>query len=208
MREGLLAKKPLKRIRQWLAENAERDIYDLQEHYVDTFDRGRGHCLHLFEHVHGDSRERGQAMVDLSEMYAAKGLTINQAELPDYLPLFLEYCSLCDYHQAQALLSEISHILVSIGTRLEQRDNHYHIVFDCLQALAKTKVDQKIIDAAISFVQAEDTSLAALDKEWEEAAAFDGDPQQADCAGCRSVAEEMLPTERREQTVKIVGGVQ
>ena len=81
--EKILPKKQLAKIQQWVDKKLSQDIYCLQEDYVDTFDRSRGHCLHLFEHVHGESRERGSTMVDLSEMYATKGLTIDQAELPD-----------------------------------------------------------------------------------------------------------------------------
>lgn len=72
----------------------EGDLLDLQSEYVATFDRGRKLSLHLFEHVHGESRDRGQAMVDLLAQYRAIGLELAVRELPDYLPLFLEYCSL------------------------------------------------------------------------------------------------------------------
>ncbi len=202
-KEKLLGTKSLRNIQRWIDNRLKEDRYDLQENYVATFDRGRGHSLHLFEHIHGESRERGQAMVDLSEMYANKGLSITQSELPDYLPLFLEYCSRCDYTEAQSLLQEINHILVSIGTKLKQRDNDYAQVFDTLQSLANTKVDQKVIDAAIAFVEADDTSLAALDKEWEEAAAFGGDPQQSDCNNCPDPL-----TTNKEQAIKFVGGMQ
>ena len=66
----------------------------MQEEYVSTFDRGRSHCLHLFEHIHGESRDRGQAMVNLSDAYEEKGFFIDQAELPDYIPCFSS-SSLC-----------------------------------------------------------------------------------------------------------------
>ena len=196
--ENILPKKSFKQLQAWAEANSEKDIYALQEDYVETFDRGRGHCLHLFEHVHGESRERGQAMVDLTSVYAEKGLLINEAELPDYLPMFLEYCSLCEYSEAQSLLGEVSNIIASIGAKLKQRENNYYLIFDGLLALAKAKVDKKIIEAAIAFVHAEDTSLDALDKEWEEAEAFGGDPQVSDCHSCTSV---------EEQTIKIVGGL-
>ena len=124
--------------------------------------------------------------------------------MPDYLPLFLEYCSRCEYAEAQSLLQEINHILVSIGTKLKQRGNHYWQVFDALEALANTKVDQKVIDDAIAFVAADDTSLEALDQEWEEAAAFGGDPQQSDCNSC----PEPLTPAAKEQAIKFVGGAQ
>ena len=69
------------------------DLYDLQERYVLLFDRTRSLSLHLFEHVHGESRDRGQAMVDLKALYERHGLHMSSSELPDHLPLFLEFLS-------------------------------------------------------------------------------------------------------------------
>ena len=70
-----------------LARDIEsKDIYDAQERYVYLFDRTRSLSLHLFEHVHGESRDRGQAMVDLVEMYGESGIEISASELPDYPP--------------------------------------------------------------------------------------------------------------------------
>ena len=67
------------------------DLMDLQEAYVGTFDRGRATSLLLFEHVHGESRDRGQAMVDLLALYEQHGFHIEVRELPDFIPLYLEY---------------------------------------------------------------------------------------------------------------------
>jgi nitrate reductase delta subunit len=92
--ENLLPKKTLKDLLVFLDDYKNEDFLELQERFVSTFDRSRNHCLNLFEHIHGESRDRGQAMVDLKDMYASKGLFINKKELPDYLPLFLEYLSL------------------------------------------------------------------------------------------------------------------
>jgi nitrate reductase delta subunit len=215
--EKLLPKKQLERLNSFIDEKLAQDIYGAQEDYVETFDRGRGHCLHLFEHVHGESRERGPAMVDLTEMYASKGLLINQAELPDYLPLFLEYCSSCEYAEAKSLLGEVATILASIGAKLKKRNNAYHIIFDALQVLAAVKVSQKVIDAAVAAVLEEDNSLEALDKEWEESAAFGGDPQQEDCHSCHpnaadkeaQTASQILFKEQEQvHVIKVKGGVQ
>ncbi len=87
--EALLPEKIIKKVETFLTAQKAQDLMAVQEDYVETFDRGRAHCLHLFEHIHGESRDRGQAMVDLSETYAAKGLHIDSSELPDYLPLFM-----------------------------------------------------------------------------------------------------------------------
>ena len=91
--EKWLADKTLLAIENMAAWLTLTDLLDVQEEYVDLFDRTPSLSLHLFEHVHGESRERGQAMVDLSELYKQKGFEISGAEMPDYLPLFLEYLS-------------------------------------------------------------------------------------------------------------------
>ena len=104
--EGLVAPSQRAAIDHLLAELAQRDIYDLQERYFALFDRSRTLSLHLFEHVHGESRDRGQAMADLIELYRGHGLEPTAGELPDFLPLFLEFVSLLPAGEAQALLAE------------------------------------------------------------------------------------------------------
>ncbi len=91
--EALLAPEQRAALAPLIERLADDDLLDLQEAYVALFDRGRALSLHLFEHVHGESRDRGQAMVDLRDRYVAQGLEITAKELPDYLPLFLEYLS-------------------------------------------------------------------------------------------------------------------
>ena len=95
----------------------------LQETYVATFDRNRSHSLHLFEHVHGESRDRGQAMVDLLQTYRDHGFEPVVSELPDHVPLFLEFLGVIDADQAQALLDEAIHVLAAIGSRLARGDS-------------------------------------------------------------------------------------
>ena len=185
--EQLLSQKQNHSLQAFIARHMSMDLLSWQEQYVETFDRGRAHCLHLFEHVHGESRDRGQAMVDLAEMYATKGLMINQAELPDYLPLFLEYLSLCPFEEAKQLLGEAVHVITSIGAKLKKRNNDYHVIFDILQALSEVKADAKIIAAAEAAVQAEDHSMQALDKEWEEVEAFSGDSPLDACNRCNTL---------------------
>ena len=122
--EAVLPQKHIKRIESFLAEQQNKDILKVQEDYVETFDRGRAHCLHLFEHIHGESRDRGQAMVDLSNVYASKGLYINNNELPDYLPLFMEYLSRCTFEEASILLGEAIDVIAAIGAKLKKRNSH------------------------------------------------------------------------------------
>lgn len=100
-------------------------LLHLQESYVDTFDRSHALSLHLFEHIHGESRDRGQAMVDLLEEYRRHGFEPVSAELPDYVPLFLEFLSLLEPDTASALLGEAIHVLAALGQRLQQRDSLY-----------------------------------------------------------------------------------
>ena len=186
--EGFLPGKPLRAVLALIEELQTTDLYRLQEAYVATFDRGRSHCLHLFEHIHGESRDRGQAMVNLSAAYEEKGLFIDQAELPDYLPLFLEFLSLCPQDEAVALLGEPIDIMATIATRLHKRDSSYAALFDALVALSKVKPNHEKIQQVVAG-ELQDDSLEALDKEWEEAAAFAGQPDQSGCGGCKTPSD-------------------
>jgi nitrate reductase molybdenum cofactor assembly chaperone NarJ/NarW len=186
--EGLLPQKQLRAVLALIDELQTADLYRLQEEYVATFDRGRSHCLHLFEHIHGESRDRGQAMVNLSDAYAEKGFFIDQAELPDYIPLFLEFLSLCPLAEAVALLGEPIDIMATLATRLHKRDSSHAVLFDALVALSKVKPDHDKIREVVAREPADD-SLEALDKEWQEAAAFAGQPGQPGCGGCRTPSD-------------------
>lgn len=146
-----------------MGELADGDLVDAQERYVALFDRTRSLALHLFEHVHGDSRDRGMAMVNLIEVYRKKGLTIAAHELPDYLPLFLEFLSLLPPAEAQAHLKDAAHILAAIHARLVKRGSAYAAPFAALLFLAGAKT-------APVPAEDEDDSLEALDRAWEEAA--------------------------------------
>jgi nitrate reductase delta subunit len=182
-REKLLPKKQLSTLATLLDALRSSDLYEIQEQYVATFDRGRSHCLHLFEHIHGESRDRGQAMVNLASAYAEKGLYVDRAELPDYLPLFLEFLSLCPADEAVGLLGEPIDIIATIGARLHERRSHYAALFDGLVALSRARPDPERIREVMSE-EPEDTSLEALDKDWEEAAAFAGQPARPGCDAC------------------------
>jgi nitrate reductase delta subunit len=185
--EGLLPKRQLRDVLAFIDELKVSDPYEAQESYVSIFDRGRLHSLHLFEHIHGESRDRGQAMVNLAEAYAEQGFFIGKAELPDYLPLFLEFLSLCDFDEAVKLLGEPVDILAAIATRLHKRHSSYAALFDALVSLSKAKPSKEKLQAVIDQPP-EHLSLEALDREWEEAAAFAGKPQQAGCNGCQAAA--------------------
>ena len=186
--EKFLPGKQLKAVVAFIEMLETADLYSVQEEYVATFDRGRSHSLHLFEHIYGESRDRGQAMVNLSDAYKEKGLFIDQAELPDYIPLFLEFLSLCPVDEALELLGEPIDIMATIAARLQERDSSWTTLFDAVVALSKVKPNRGKIDEVLAQ-GLEDTSLEALDKEWEEAAAFAGQPDQSDCRTCVAPAD-------------------
>ncbi len=159
-----------------IAEIEASDIYDLQERYVDLFDRVPSLSLHLFEHVHGQTRDRGQAMVELKSLYTQHGLILDPHELPDYLPAFLEYVSIIDDGEARALLAETADVLRAIGARLEKRGSRYASVFATLLASCGEQAWPRDT-VSDQDIRAEDDP-AALDAAWAEEPAF-GRP--ADC---------------------------
>ena len=145
----------------------EGDLLDLQSEYVATFDRGRKLSLHLFEHVHGESRDRGQAMVDLLAQYRAIGLELAVKELPDYLPLFLEYCSLLPQAQGREQLAETGHLLELLHARLEDRDSPYADLFLPLMHLAGIQQTSDTVRKRVAAEGRDDTPQA-LDRAWDE----------------------------------------
>jgi nitrate reductase delta subunit len=152
-----------------IEELAVCDLYDLQERYVLLFDRTRSLSLHLFEHVHGESRDRGQAMIDLKAMYEQNGLAIDAAELPDFVPLFLEFLSTLPRAEAGELLGQTAHIFSALAERLRKRNSLYEAVFRALTALAAVKPQSETIAALLAMPDPEPTDFAALDAAWEDA---------------------------------------
>lgn len=139
---------------------------DAEASYVDLFDRGRGTALHLFEHVHGDSRDRGPAMVDLVKTYEQAGLLLDPAELPDHLTVLLEFASTQPTQEARAFIGEFAHILQSIAAALVRRQSDYAAVLSAVLDLAGQPV---MADTSVSLPADE-----PLDASWEEPAAFGG----------------------------------
>lgn len=172
--EDLVPRHLRRRLKSLIDEIGDRDLIDLQERYVLLFDRSRTLSLHLFEHVHGESRDRGQAMVDLMALYEQHGLVIGAKELPDYLPLFLEFLSTLPLDQAQELLGEPLHIIAAMKQRHRKRESAYAIVFEALEATAqgkaggKSEVAEAIPMADVPVDDPDD--LAELDRIWEEEA--------------------------------------
>lgn len=134
--EGRLSAAVAARLDEVMAEMAVADLLDLQADWVDQFDRTRSLSLNLFEHVHGESRDRGQAMVDLQAMYQARGLDIGVSELPDYLPVFLEFLSILPEGEATDLLGEAAHVVAALAERLTSRGSAYAAVMAAVAELA------------------------------------------------------------------------
>jgi nitrate reductase delta subunit len=155
------------RVRSLLDYLGSSDPWALEEAYVDQFDTGRSTSLHLFEHVHGESKDRGQAMVDLRAQYEAAGLTLVPEELPDYLPAFLEYLSVIDPAEAAGSLGDCAPILEALSERLTQRQSPWAAVFPVLLALGAPATA-----APLGPVKPE----LSLDAEWAEEPAFGPPP--------------------------------
>ena len=178
--EALLKRRSLKNILSFTEYLKTTDLYELQESYVELFDRGRAHCLHMFEHIHGESRDRGQAMVNLIESYAEREFYMSEGELPDYLPLFLEYLSVCPIEESIDLIGDPINVVATIGVRLKKRDSLYYTLFEAMEALAKVKPSDAVI-AEVKAEKIEIQTLDELDEEWAEAEAFDN---SSECTSC------------------------
>lgn len=160
---GALSPAVLHPLRTLLASLETDDLITLQAAYLDTFDRGRRTALNLFEHVHGDSRDRGQAMVDLLAMYEAAGIEYVGDQLPDHLPVFLDYLATLPAEQARAQLGEVAHILQGIAGALARRGSPYLPILNALLAAAGAAQTATEDDAE------DDTSFAAIDAAYAEA---------------------------------------
>jgi len=173
-------------IQKLLEEFQSSPLHVLQERYVELFDRSRALSLHLFEHVHGDSRDRGQAMVDLAQTYASRGFEVADHELPDYLPAFLEFLSLLPPKEGRNFLNETADILRTMGDRLAERGSRYAAVFAALLAAGGEKGLTKKI--AAQRVPGEENLPAAIDKAWmDEPVTFLGGPQPRELNGQQPV---------------------
>ncbi len=132
-------------LRPLVDDLAQRDIYALQETYVMLFDRSRTLSLNLFEHVHGESRDRGGAMVSLVETYRAGGFDPATSELPDHLPVLLEFLATRPFGEAQETLADAAHIFDALKTRLTRRESSYGAVFASLLQLAGARPDKEAV---------------------------------------------------------------
>jgi nitrate reductase delta subunit len=168
--EALVPKGVRRQLDALLDDIAAHDLFDLQERYVFLFDRTRSLSLHIFEHVHGESRDRGQAMIDLKNHYESAGFEMTASELPDFVPLFLEFLSTQDRAQAYDLLAQPGHIFSALAERLRKRQSPYEAVFRCLVALASAKPKGEDVASLLQLPDPDADDLAALDAAWEDEA--------------------------------------
>ncbi|PSH17977.1 nitrate reductase molybdenum cofactor assembly chaperone [Yersinia pseudotuberculosis] len=154
-------------LRQFISTLCHSDLLDCQASYCGLFDRGRATSLLLFEHVHGESRDRGQAMVDLMAQYQRAGLVLDCKELPDFLPLYLEYLANQPVNEVTLGLQDIAPILALLGARLHQRDSQYAQLFDLLLILSGSDIRSENLGDKVA-VETRDDTPKALDAVWEE----------------------------------------
>ncbi len=147
----------------WMGGDTGLDPLDVEAAYVELFDRGRATSLHLFEHVHGDSRDRGPAMIDLAQTFEKADLFLEPGEMPDYLPVVLEYASTQPPQEARLFLNEMAHIFNGIFAALQQRDTRYASVLGALLELSG--------ETAQPVTVAPDE---AIDEAWQEPPVFGG----------------------------------
>ena len=170
-------------------ELSGRDIYDLEELFVLLFDRSRTLSLNLFEHVHGESRNRGSAMVSLIETYREAGFELATSELPDHLPVLLEFLATRPFAEAKDTLADAAHIFEALNARLVRRGSPYGAVFTSLLQLAGVAPDKEAVAGLLEQPEVDPADLEALDEVWEESEVrFGPDPK----AGCSQVHDILV----------------
>ncbi len=185
--ESLLTEAELSAFDVFIEKVCRQDLIEVQSRYVETFDRGRARSLYLFEHVHGDSRDRGQAMVDLNRIYREHGYVIDARELPDYLPLYLEFLSTLPPTAALQRLADIGELVQHLHGHLFSRQNLYATALAPLLRLSGVEADDAELRERIA-AEAPDDTLAALDAVWMESPVTFGAQGAAGCGDERRSA--------------------
>jgi nitrate reductase delta subunit len=195
-KEAILSRRDLAAVLALIDDITGRDLFDAQERYILLFDRTRSLSLHIFEHVHGESRDRGQAMVDLIKLYEDGGYTPTTSELPDFLPLFLEYAATLKPREAIDLVGQPGHVFAALKERLVKRGSPYAAVFAALVSLSKAKLDEAALAALRAEPDPEPDDLEALDAAWEEEeVTFGPGAAKTDC-GVDSLAAKLRQARR------------
>jgi len=191
--EAILSQTAIRALKPLLDDLASTDLFELQEWFVLLFDRSRTLSLNLFEHVHGESRDRGPAMVDLLETYRAGGFDLVSHELPDHLPILLEYISTRTVSEAREMLTDAGPIIAALGQRLQRRSSHYAAIFVALAEFAKVPQSSEMLAELLSVKDDDPEDLAALDSVWEEAEVTFGPDPNAGCPVGRDMLAGMDP---------------
>ena len=110
----------------------------LAARYVETFDLRRRASLHLTYYAHGDTRERGMALLRLKKLYRAAGLPMSSAELPDHLTVMLAFAALAEPGRGEALLAEHRPAIELLRLSLHDLSSPYAHVLDAIAALLPT----------------------------------------------------------------------
>ena len=197
LQDGLLGPRRIEDLTPLLDQLARGDLYELQERYVLLFDRSRTLSLNLFEHIHGEGRDRGGAMVDLLEMYRAGGFDLGGTELPDHLPVLLEYLSTRPLAEACEVLRGAGHILVALADRLTRREPAYAAVLAALVAVAEADPATEEVAPLLEVRDDDPEDLAALDAVWAEAQVTFGPDPDAGCPVSRDILARMDPAAGR-----------
>lgn len=196
-KEKLLPAPQLAALKKLIDDLSSRDLYDAQERYILLFDRTRSLSLHLFEHVHGESRDRGQAMVDLLKVYEDGGFIAVDKELPDFVPMFLEFAATLPPTEAIDLIGQPGHVFAALRERLAKRGSLYESVFWALTTLAGSQLDEAALNRLRSEPDPDPTDLAALDAAWEEEEVIFGPgAAAADACGRDGIAAKLRQARR------------
>jgi nitrate reductase delta subunit len=155
-------------VRAFIDRLRSSDIMDLQEYWIGLFDRSKRLALHLYEHSYGESRDRGQAMVNLALTYRMNGFELNASEMPDYLPLFLEFLSVIPEVHARRYLTDALEIIEALRIRLDERDSTYAALLSALVTLASREADEGLVEEILAGEPRDPADLEELDKEWAE----------------------------------------
>jgi len=171
------------------------DLLDWQSEYDSLFERGRSLSLFVFEHTHGESRDRGQAMVDLLAKYREAGLELSERELPDFIPVYLEFASTQGLNNARDWLEDIGAVLAVLATRLRKRDSDYAVLFETLLEMVGIEFDRSALAAQVDNEERDDTP-EKLDQVWEEEMVTFG--AGTDQEGCGTATNRPSPGQRRD----------
>lgn len=158
----------LEAVRAFIGRLRASDVMDLQEYWIGLFDRSKRLALHLYEHSYGESRDRGQAMVNLALTYRLNGFELNASEMPDYLPLFLEFLSVIPEVHARRYLTDAIEIIEAVRIRLEERDSTYAALLSALVTLASREADADQVEAILAEEPQDAADLEQLDAQWAE----------------------------------------